>query len=1033
MRPVRLAIQAFGPYPDRVVVDFRAAIEAGLFGIYGQTGSGKSTIFSAMTFALFGEPARAEQEAPALRSDHADPGTVTEVEFVFDIGDRRLVVLRRPDQMRPKQRGEGETRLPHEAFLFDATGLSPEEIVEGRRGRILAEKKVREVDAAIEGMLGYGAEQFRQIVLLPQGRFETFLSAKTRERLAILRDLFDVSLYQSLMQELKTAAEAAERHVRDERELCARRLAAEGFESTDALAAGLEAAAAGHELALAQEDIARTACELAQTALREAEAVEAKFLAAERSRADLASLAAHEAGMNALAARVAQAEQARSLLDVEARAEETRQEAMRAEEALAAAEATAGRAEAADTSAAAALEAELGREPEREALRRELDALERHRAAIERASGVAERLAEAERLEAQADAALTTAKDRLEVLHEARRHSEEAIRASRESERRRRDLHMQIAMVEAALNAAHAYGACEAAVAAAEADCAARSRANAAAAAQADRARSTFEQAEGALSAAQALHLASKLQPGCACPVCGATEHPAPANGSIDHGGLDHAFRIAREVWQRADAEGRAASEALAAAQGALRERNDRLQSLERPAGEASVLSADLERLLSSIAALAPATDPAGTEEELQRLLRDIAAAEEQRDLARDALAAQQRHAAGERARRSEILSGVPEDLQDAAALAAAIRDAGHALALRVKARADAEAAARTGREAALAARKDREAAVQALAGCRERRERALDAFRIRLADCGLSETELQSLKPAIDTLKEDRERIDDFRRRLALSQDLARSTSAAVADLARPDLDLLSGLQRDAAARLTEATARRAGAEARLGQLTQLRDSLSETLRKLDESEAASGPLRLLAGLVNGSNGQRLDLETYAIGAMFDRVLQAANLRLGPMTAQRYRLERDLDAAGRGRRGLGIEVFDLFTGKARPASTLSGGETFIAALALALGLADVVESTSGKVRLDTIFIDEGFGSLDTENGSGTLDQVLQVLNSLVSQNRAVGLISHVPLVQEAIPNGFFIRKGPTGSHLEERRQAWTQPGVSFV
>lgn len=120
----------------------------------------------------------------------------------------------------------------------------------------------------------------------------------------------------------------------------------------------------------------------------------------------------------------------------------------------------------------------------------------------------------------------------------------------------------------------------------------------------------------------------------------------------------------------------------------------------------------------------------------------------------------------------------------------------------------------------------------------------------------------------------------------------------------------------------------------------------------------------------------------------MFERVLASANQRLAPMTAKRYRLERDDEGSGRDQ-GLGVRAFDNHTGKSRPTTTLSGGETFIAALALALGLADVVESESGKVRLDTIFIDEGFESLDTANGSGTLDQALQVLNSIVSQNRA--------------------------------------------
>ena len=191
--------------------------------------------------------------------------------------------------------------------------------------------------------------------------------------------------------------------------------------------------------------------------------------------------------------------------------------------------------------------------------------------------------------------------------------------------------------------------------------------------------------------------------------------------------------------------------------------------------------------------------------------------------------------------------------------------------------------------------------------------------------------------------------------------------------------------------------------------------------MRRLDEAETASGHLRELAALTNGQNPHKLTLEAYAIGAMFDHVLESANLRLGPMTLSRYQLERDLEGTGRGNRGLGIRVSDIHTGKSRPTSTLSGGETFIAALALALGLADVVEGASGKVRLDTIFIDEGFGSLDTENGSGTLDQVLQVLNNLVRQSRAVGLISHVHLVQESIPNGFYVRRGINGSSVEER------------
>ena len=190
----------------------------------------------------------------------------------------------------------------------------------------------------------------------------------------------------------------------------------------------------------------------------------------------------------------------------------------------------------------------------------------------------------------------------------------------------------------------------------------------------------------------------------------------------------------------------------------------------------------------------------------------------------------------------------------------------------------------------------------------------------------------------------------------------------------------------------------------------------------RLRQLEKETGPLRALADAFSGQNEMNTALESFAIGAMFDQVLQAANLRLEPMTSGRYRLERDVESAGgRIKRGLDIRVHDIETGRPRDLSTLSGGETFIAALSLALGLSDIVEASHGAIRLDTIFIDEGFGSLDTENDSGTLDSVLQVLQDIVGASRAVGLISHVPLVQQAVPNGFTVLKGVGGSSIEGR------------
>lgn len=1021
MRPVRLTLQAFGPYPSRVVIDFRDAVKAGLFGIYGQTGSGKSTIFSAMTFALFGEAAKAEQDAPSLRSDHADPDVMTEAEFVFDIGERRYVVLRRPDQMRPKARGEGETRSTHEAYLFDATGMSLDAITDAAQGKIVAEKKVRDVDAAVMEMLGYGSEQFRQIVLLPQGRFEKFLSAKTKERLEILRELFDVSLYEKLMADLKSAADEAERQVRDERALCARQLAAEGFESTDALIAGIETATARCAELRAIEETKKATAEVAERALHQAEAIEEKFAAAEKMRERLRALEARKDDIEALAEQVRQAERARGLIDVEERVRDAEREVGEAEtkreEADKAADIAAKQAE----KAAEALRREEDRADEVETLRRRSDELERYGRILEAAADSNQAVETALKEQRDADNAFQAAKAQLTKLQEKRITKSAELKAARETEAKRAEIAGRRAELDKRHLAAKPYEGALQDVATAQAAVEEQLRKSEAAAGKAEKARDDYETAERNLAAAQALHLATRLEAGSPCPVCGATEHPAPATGEIGSAGLDKAFRESREAWLAADREARQAGEALVGVQATLEERQKRLSTLEPPAEPAAVIAAQIGREDDALAALGPRVDILAAETGIEELELQIEELERKRDELRDCFDERRNKATEAKAARDGRLAEVPENLRDVPALAATLEKVTGSLESLQAARTAAEKALNSAREKALGTVKDLESADKALADSKTRHQKAAEVFRTRLAGAGLTAEAFQSLKPAIETLDEDREAVETYRREHKSASDAATDAASAIQGMSRPDLEALRETHQTHAEAFGRAIEERVAAQSRVDHLDKLRTGLEETLRKLDEAEAASGPLRELAALVNGQNSQRLSLETFAIGTMFDQVLEAANLRLAPMTSGRYRLERDLDGAGRGSRGLGIQVFDVHTGKSRATSTLSGGETFIAALALAIGLADVVESASGKVRLDTIFIDEGFGSLDTENGSGTLDQVLQVLNSIVRQNRAVGLISHVPLVQEAIPNGFYVRKGISGSSVEER------------
>lgn len=1021
MRPVRLTLQAFGPYAGREVVDFREAVEAGLFGIYGQTGSGKSSLFSAMTFALFGEAAKAEQDAPSLRSDLADPGLPTEVELVFDMADRRYVVRRRPEQMRPKQRGAGETRIAHEAWLFDATGLSLEEITEERPGKVIEEKKVGPVREAIEGLLGYGAAQFRQIVLLPQGRFEAFLAAKTKERMEILRDLFDVSLYRDLAARMKEDAAEAERQVRDARTVCAQRLATEGFADTEALKAGIAGANAEVGELITAEDRCRTATDGARATLDAARALDSRFRAAKEARAALAALEALTPEMEALAAQVKAAEKAASLLDVERHVHETMADADKADAALGAKQREAVRAGEAAARAEKTHENETARTHEIEDLRRACEALVRHRETLDNAVALrtAARMASDQARTAQA--ALDAAAEQARIGTEARDRHDAALRKARQAEAGRHGLEGRLATLKAARQAATAFESAEGDVAKSAADVERRTTVHQAALGKAQAARTTFEAAERRLAEAQALHLAAKLKPGDPCPVCGSTTHVALATGDVRHAGLDQAFRETKAAFEAADALERKAAADLSAARHLQDDRRARLAALVRGEATSARLDEEIRSTGRELESLGHRVDLAAAEDRLETLAAAAKAAEAERDRLNGTLTLAKQAETSARVRLDERLASVPEALRAPGALDRALEEKGNALKHRETVLKRAEEAARTTREVALGARKDAEAAEAALAHCRDRHTKAQDIFAGRLAMAGLTADRFLALKPAMARLPQDRARLEAHGLKLAQARDTAGRTAAEIEGIAPPDIAAAQDALAQAEAALKAAGDQRAAAQARLAHLEALAAELADTLRRLDEEEARSGPLRALAALFDAQNPQKLDLETFAIGAMFDQVLAAANQRLSPMTAGRYTLERELESGGRGRRGLGIQVFDVFTGKARPTATLSGGETFIAALALALGLADVVESASGKVRLDTIFIDEGFGSLDTENGAGTLDQVLQALNALVRQSRAVGLISHVPLVQEAIPNGFYVRKDLQGSHVEAR------------
>ena len=1023
MRPITLTMTAFGPYAGTEVVDFREATDAGLFGIYGATGSGKSSIFSAMTFALFGEGAKKEQPIATMRSGHADADRMTEVSLLFEMGGRRYFVRRQPEQTRPKKRGEGETSDSHKAWLFDVTEVPVDDVTSDNCGVVLAETKVGDVQRIIRDLLGYGVEQFRQIVLLPQGRFERFLVADSNQRVDILRELFDVDIYRRVAKRMKDEAAAAKREFEDGHRIVARRLAEGGYASTDELAAGIAAADEETQNRLEEATAADEAAQVAEQAHLAAEAIEGRFKAAEMSEGRVRELGDQAADIDALQIVLSRAESAERAIDLATRLKDLQvthakveRDAQDACDRSAKAEVAYGRSE-------AAVVAERGNVGRIEGMVARVAEIDRLKALLVGAGDLKEQAAI--RRDERADA--WTAFDRLEgeraELETRRSGLFRDLEAARVSTVRRAELCSQLASAKVEHATARAHHEAERKVVLARGVLEKARVKRDETAGRLQPLRDDAIEAERAFIDAQAQLLAGEhLVDGQPCPVCGSSEHPSRAQGEGDPRELEERMRAARKLLDDASRDADRADATFTSQEIALGERVAEFQALAAPKSalaEAERAVSELERLID---ALGEAVSVSDLEHEVEASEVALTAAVEKANAARDALQKATTDEAVATRAYDDAIAGVPEASRGGGALdkeAEAITET--VVALR-----DAlQMAEDELRKAATA----RDTAAERVAGATDAATRAEGDvvkgradFEARLAELGLDARSYELGCADVPAIATHAETIRTYREDVIAAEATTASAREVIRDVERPDFAALS--QTRDSARSDCLTKRKVAADADAARraLYDLLASLQAERDRLAELEQRTGPLRGLADAFAGENPMRIPLETFAIGAMFDHVLAAANLRLDPMTAGRYRLERDAQlVGGRTKRGLDIRVHDIEIGRAREVSTLSGGETFIAALSLALGLSDVVEMSHGRIRLDTIFIDEGFGSLDTENDSGTLDRVLRVLQEIVGRNRAVGLISHVPMVQQAVPNGFSVIRGVDGSRVERR------------
>lgn len=987
MRLHTLELQAFGPYATPQQIDFDLLASSGLFLLEGPTGAGKSMILDALTFALYGGLAGEEQAQDRLRSHFAAPDAEPSVRLEFSVQGARYRVTRIPEHLRPKKRGGGFTPQHSQVHLerMEAAGWSS-----------LSSNKAEAAELITEA-IGLNREQFTQVILLPQGEFARFLRARDDDRRELLTKLFGTQLYDRVIAELERRRTDASR----EREQAERQVS--DAVSAAAEAAGLDTGTRTGLLAMSRADretafkeaaeriaadlaVTRAGLDVAASDLARARAADeqAKQQAALMTRLTqaLAALRAHletrpehDQQLQRLAS-ARRAEPVRPLLaglaDAQALAAEAREALLAVAEepdadmlAGRGGSEAAARAEAAGREAAA-LQHLAGRETELATQEAAVARLELH---AEQAAARATDLAEARgRLSARV----------LELDGEWRQARSAAAGLAALTGRREAVVDRQLATGEAADLAPQVAAARSALQAAVDAH-----------QALVDLHQGLYE----ARLSEMAAELAARLADGCPCPVCGATEHPAPAHPSaqaVSAGDIEAAAR------RRDEAE--AERSRLDAEHAELTRKEAAL--LARAGGRtASDLAAEAETLAGDIAAAERAAAAAGeleaeltvTRGELEANASELRAAAEQATAANEQARAKRDSLADLRAELAAAAGEFPSVAARRAGLrAAADRDRALAHALGALAAAlDGQAKARD--------RAGHEAARQGFAGLDTAREAVLETG--AMAD--LDRT-VESWRSALTDLQaaahmEDLAGLDPAR-----AGEIHAHAAAAAAELIRAQ---------DAEQEVRRAhDATRAQAE----RLRQRALEVQEAEEACDRLAEATEPVIRLAGLAKGTEGhRRVNLTTYVLRHWFSQVVAAGNGRLSAMSAGRYELKRtDEGGSRRERSGLTLAVIDRHTGEERSPASLSGGETFYTSLALALGLADVVKAEAGGVDLDTLFIDEGFGSLD----AGTLDQVMAVIDDLRDRGRVVGIVSHVADLKDRVPERLEVRRRPDGS-----------------
>lgn len=1026
MRPLKLTMTAFGPYPTQQSIDFTQLGDNPLFLINGPTGSGKTTLLDGICFALYGETTGNERTGRDMRCDYADVEQNTWIELYFELAGDYYRIHRMPEQLRPKSRGEGFTQQKADAKIWrlsstESDKIQPEGLFDWQNAQqeLLASRKITEVNQKVIQLTGLSAQQFRQVMVLPQGKFRELLLASSEQREDIFKQLFQTQIYSRLQDKLRDQAKRLKDVIEEQQHKISALLKSLQLESLLQLQQKIEA---GDKALVEQQqhwEIAQKKWQAAQKELTQGQELSALFQEFSQTQNQLNVLQQQSGAIQGQQSELQKAHQAQSIEPVYKELQRLKQNNTEHEEQLL-------KQQKKTDHSNQQLQQLLASKQVSEQQAQSLDQDKQHLNTLLSYQQRSQELQQAIAGLKKAQQTLTTEQKQYELCEQNNlRHQQQKEHLEKEMA----ELQMAVApLVEARVALEKMHQQLQMLEKRQQMQLQQQKIQQ-----QLDKANTHWQALEQHLQtdkrqlqwneklwrSGQAAILAMQLEEGQPCAVCGSENHPFPAQ-SNDELPSEADLKQLQERVEQQESQCQDAHHHVERLKQELTSVGRQIDSLQKEMGYDSVA----EQLQNQHHTLQQQTqEMQQQEQQLNQVIEQLQHLRTQESIVQQELQQQQQRFNQTQTQLSVVENQVencrrelPEAYQEDNKLQTSIKQTQQKIKELEHSLQQAVQDYQSGEKQYSAEKAQLELLTSHQSKIKDALQHGENNWQQALqnSDFDHEETFLEA-RMTRQEIEHGEQRVKDFQQQLLVAQTNLADKQQKIAGREVPDLNHLQQQENHSRERYETLNTQY---HQNINQLKNLREQnqiIQNLLQEQNKQEQNYQVIGTLSQLSNGKNAHNLSLQRFVLSVLLDDVLIEAGQRLQQMSKGRYcLLRKEVVGDRRSQAGLDLEVEDAYTGKLRPVATLSGGESFMAALSLALGLSDVVQAYAGGIRLDTLFVDEGFGSLDSES----LELAINTLIDLQQAGRMVGIISHVSELKQRIDVRIDLSLAEKGSRV---------------